>query len=75
MTRLALFCGSTAKWRTPASFSYGPAAPKVWPASTSVRDFTSMRTSSAQAGVEHRSNIAVRILADMGSLPPATGDW
>src|SRR5687767_13773070 len=39
----------------PLNRSYGPTAPNGWPASTGVRDFTSIRTTSALAGIATRS--------------------
>ena len=65
MIRFAGLRGSTAKCSVPASFSYGPAAAKLRPASTSARDFTSIRTTSAHAGAANRSSAANRLFAVM----------
>ena len=48
MTWLRGCAGSMAKWAVPQIFSYGPAAPNALPLSTSIRDLTSTRTSSAK---------------------------
>ncbi len=54
--RFAGSTGSMAKKIFPESFSNGPAAPNAWPPARSLRDCTSIRTTSAESGAAERTS-------------------
>src|SRR5436190_16464716 len=77
MMRFAGTAGSTAKWIVPAIFSYGPAGPNVIPPARSLRDATSMRTTSAETGAAasaKRSNAFDNLAAVANIAAPFKSD-